>query len=465
MLILFQNFAVVENTRGRFQNRVDKRLCEAKTDQSERSSRFERELICQSRSQPLVDPSLKTSLNLGGKMNIFWGELIGTMLLILLGNGVVANVLLNKSKGHNSGWIVISAGWGFAVGVAVYATGWASGGHINPAVTLGFCLAGKTAWSLFPIYVCSQMLGAIIRGSVSWLSYFPHWRATYDSTNKLLCFATHPAIRNLKWNFVNEVIGTAVLLIGVLGIFDIHNHISGGMGPYAVRDLGVQHRIISRWTHRVCHQSCPRFGPAHRPFLSSFFDAREFRMGLFLGAGVWTTARQLSWDSGLPISHCATQGDLMPLRVITQKGDVLPIHSPKDFETIFNVGYLPTLGFKEQKTQEKIEKRCAKAFRKGWITPRQKWLGHYYSQEIHGQLPLDLTIQWIDEQIGYGVWTNAEIPAQTYIGEYTGVLRRRLFFGRWKNLYCFDYNIGEGRNSGYVIDAQEFWQPCAFHQP
>ena len=152
----------------------------------------------------------------------------------------------------------------------------------------------------------------------------------------------------------------------------------------------------------------------------------------------------------------------MPLKVITRDGKVQDIHSPKDFEAIFNVGYLPTLGFKDQKTQEKIEKRCAKAFRKGWITPRQKWLGHYYSQEIHGQIPLDLTIQWIDEQIGYGIWTNADITAQAYVGEYTGVLRRRLFFGRWKNRYCFDYNIGEGRNSSYVIDAQDFGNHARF---
>jgi len=167
-------------------------------------------------------------------MNIFWGELIGTMLLVLLGNGVVANVLLTKSKGHNSGWIVISAGWGFAVGIALYATAWASGGHINPAVTLGFCIAGKTAWNLFPLYATSQMIGAILGAILVWLCYFPHWRATYDSTHKLLCFATHPAIRNYKWNFVTEVIGTAVLLVGVLGIFDAHNLVSGGMGPYAV---------------------------------------------------------------------------------------------------------------------------------------------------------------------------------------------------------------------------------------
>lgn len=167
-------------------------------------------------------------------MNIFWGELIGTMLLILLGNGVVANVLLNKSKGNSSGWIVITAGWGFAVGVAVYVSGWVSGGHLNPAVTLGFCLTGKTAWSLFPLYFSSQMLGAMLGALLVWLAYFPHWKATSDHSYKLLCFCTQPAIRNLKWNFINEVIGTAVLLIGVLGIFNSHNEISNGFGPYAV---------------------------------------------------------------------------------------------------------------------------------------------------------------------------------------------------------------------------------------
>jgi glycerol uptake facilitator protein len=167
-------------------------------------------------------------------MHIFLGELIGTLLLVLLGNGVVANVLLNKTKGYHSGWIVITAGWGFAVGIAVYVVGWASGGHINPAVTLGFCLVGKTPWSLLPLYVLSQMLGAMLGALLVYLSYFPHWKATYDPTSKLLCFATHPAIRNTKWNFVTEVIGTAVLLMGVLGIIDSHNQIAGGMGPYAM---------------------------------------------------------------------------------------------------------------------------------------------------------------------------------------------------------------------------------------
>jgi glycerol uptake facilitator protein len=167
-------------------------------------------------------------------MHIFWAELIGTFLLVLLGNGVVANVLLTKTKGHNSGWISISAGWGFGVAMAVYATGWVSGGHFNPAVTLGFCLAKKTAWQLVPLYLSGQMAGAILGAIFVWLSYFPHWQKTPDPQMKLLCFATQPAIRSLGWNFVCELIGTMVLLIGILGIFDMHNGISSGLGPYAV---------------------------------------------------------------------------------------------------------------------------------------------------------------------------------------------------------------------------------------
>jgi glycerol uptake facilitator protein len=167
-------------------------------------------------------------------MNIFWGELVGMMLLVLLGNGVVANVVLNKTKGHNGGWIVISAGWGFAVAIAVYVSGWASGGHFNPAVTLGLCMAKKAPWSLMPLYLAGQFVGALIGAVLVWLSYFPHWQRTPDNYSKLVCFCTQPILRNYKWNFVCEMIGTMVLMMGILGIFNAHNGISGGMGPYAV---------------------------------------------------------------------------------------------------------------------------------------------------------------------------------------------------------------------------------------
>jgi uncharacterized protein len=146
----------------------------------------------------------------------------------------------------------------------------------------------------------------------------------------------------------------------------------------------------------------------------------------------------------------------MPLKVITSEGNMISIHSSKDFEAIFKIGYLSSIRFKDSKTQGKVEKRCAKALQKEWMTSRQKWFGHYYAQGILGNIHLDLTIAWIDEKIGYGVWTNIDIPAQAYIGEYTGILRKRVYFGRWKNRYCFDYPIGEERNSSYVIDAQDF---------
>ncbi len=152
----------------------------------------------------------------------------------------------------------------------------------------------------------------------------------------------------------------------------------------------------------------------------------------------------------------------MPLKAITPEGIVHFIHSGEEFEKVFRIPFLPQLKFIDLTTQLNIEKRCVKAIRKKWITPRQKWLGHYYAQNIRGKLPLDLTIAWINDQIGYGVWTDRPIPVNAYIGEYTGVLRKRFFFRRWKNHYCFDYNIGEERSSSYVIDAQDYGNHTRF---
>lgn len=167
-------------------------------------------------------------------MTIFLGELIGTFLLVLLGMGVNSNVLLLRSKGKNSGWIVISMGWGFAVAIAVYATGWASGGHLNPAVTFGLTVIGRSSWEVLPIYWISQMIGAILGAICAWIAYYPHFHATPDAETKLLCFATKPAIRKFAWNFFTECVATAVLLIGILGIYDAHNGLASGFGPYAV---------------------------------------------------------------------------------------------------------------------------------------------------------------------------------------------------------------------------------------
>ena len=156
-------------------------------------------------------------------MTPFTAELIGTALLILLGDGVVANVLLSKSKGHNSGWIVIATGWGLAVTMGVYVTNTFSGAHLNPAVTLGMATIGKLPWASVPAYMAAQMIGAFIGAVLVWLTYLPHWRATDNAGAKLGVFCTGPAIRSPGANLLSEIIGTFVLVFGVLAILTPKN--------------------------------------------------------------------------------------------------------------------------------------------------------------------------------------------------------------------------------------------------
>ena len=151
-------------------------------------------------------------------MTPFIAELLGTALLILLGNGVVANVVLDKTKGHGSGWIVITTGWGLGVFVAVYAVATYSAAHINPAVTIGLAAAGKFAWSLVPLYLAAQFLGGALGALLVWLHYKPHFAETENADSKLAVFATGPAIRTPAGNFIAELIGTFVLVFGVLSI-------------------------------------------------------------------------------------------------------------------------------------------------------------------------------------------------------------------------------------------------------
>jgi glycerol uptake facilitator len=139
-------------------------------------------------------------------------------MLVLLGDGVVANVLLNKTKGQNSGWIVITVGWGIAVATAVYAVGRISGAHLNPAVTIGLATIGSFAWADVPGYIAAQMIGGFLGAVLVWLMYLPHWSVTTDRGLKLAVFATGPAIRRPAANIVGEIIGTAVLLFGILAI-------------------------------------------------------------------------------------------------------------------------------------------------------------------------------------------------------------------------------------------------------
>jgi glycerol uptake facilitator protein len=151
-------------------------------------------------------------------MTPFFGEFIGTGLVVLLGQGVVSNVVLGKTKGNNSGWIVISVGWGMAVFVGVYCSAAASKAHLNPAVTIAFATLGKIPWKLVPLYITAQMLGAMAGSAVAWLCFRPHFGATAEADAKLATFCTSPAIRSYGDNLLAETISTFILILGVLFI-------------------------------------------------------------------------------------------------------------------------------------------------------------------------------------------------------------------------------------------------------
>ncbi|GGK27837.1 glycerol uptake facilitator protein [Yeosuana aromativorans] len=153
-------------------------------------------------------------------MTPFISEIIGTAILILLGGGVVANVVLNKTYGNNSGWIVITTGWALAVYVAVVIAGPYSGAHINPAVTIGLAVAGKFPWVDVPLYILAQMIGAMIGAFTVWILYKNHFDATEDSDSKKAVFCTAPAIRNTFYNVLSESIGTFVLIFTILYFTD-----------------------------------------------------------------------------------------------------------------------------------------------------------------------------------------------------------------------------------------------------
>ncbi|MBL9154187.1 MAG: aquaporin family protein [Verrucomicrobiales bacterium] len=172
-------------------------------------------------------------------MSPILAEFLGTALLILLGNGVVANVVLTGTKGHGAGWIVITAGWAMAVTVAVYAVGTISGGHLNPAVTVALLAIGKIGGATAGAYILAQMLGAVTGSILVYLAYLPHWRATADPAAKLAVHCTGPAIRHTPGNLLTETIGTFVLVLGALALprpenLDAATGFSTGFGPLLV---------------------------------------------------------------------------------------------------------------------------------------------------------------------------------------------------------------------------------------
>ncbi|MCL5128628.1 MIP/aquaporin family protein [Algibacter sp. L4_22] len=151
-------------------------------------------------------------------MSILVAEILGTMLMILLGNGVVANVVLKDTKAGGAGWIEITTAWALAVFVGVIVAGPYSGAHLNPAVTIGLAVAGKVSWALVPEYLAGEMIGAMIGAFLVWLFYKDHFKITDDDEGKLACFSTGPAIKNTFSNLMSEIIGTFVLIFVIFYI-------------------------------------------------------------------------------------------------------------------------------------------------------------------------------------------------------------------------------------------------------
>jgi len=200
-------------------------------------------------------------------MNVFTAEIIGTFLLIVLGDGVVANVVLTKTKGNNGGWIVITFGWAIAVFTGVFVAGKVSGAHLNPAVSVALAYLGQIKLDALPLYLGGQMIGAMLGAFVVWVCYKQHFDVTNEAANKLAVFCTGPAIRSAGFNFVTELVGTFILVFGVLFMVKPANSLGaldalpvallvlgiglslGGPTGYAInpaRDLGprIMHAIL-----------------------------------------------------------------------------------------------------------------------------------------------------------------------------------------------------------------------------
>ncbi len=212
-------------------------------------------------------------------MNAFVAEIVGTALLITLGNGVVANVVLNKTKGNSGGLIAITIGWSMAVFVGVFTTASVSGAHLNPAVTIGLAVIGKFEWALVPGYLLAQLIGSMIGALLVWIIYRQHFNETNDAATQLAVFSTAPSIRSAQQNFITELLATFIFLLVVLFITKSTNSLGaidalpvalvvlgiglslGGPTGYAinpVRDLGpriihtilpIKHKGSSDWSY------------------------------------------------------------------------------------------------------------------------------------------------------------------------------------------------------------------------
>jgi len=232
-------------------------------------------------------------------MSPFLAEFIGTMFIILLGNGVVANVLLAKSKGQNGGWIVITFGWAIAVFVGVYSSATVSGAHLNPAISIALAAIGKFEWALVPSYILAQLLGAMTGSLLMWLAYKKHFDEVNDADAMMAIFCTAPAIRNTVANLATEIIGTFVLMLGVLFIAAPQNSLGaldalpvallvlgiglslGGPTGYAInpaRDLGP----------RIIHFILPIKNKRNSDWSYSWVPVVGPIIGALIAVGVWS---------------------------------------------------------------------------------------------------------------------------------------------------------------------------------
>ncbi len=230
-------------------------------------------------------------------MSPYVAEFFGTMILILLGNGVVAGVLLKKSKAENAGWLTIVLGWGLAVTLAIYAVGRISGAHINPAITVGLWAAGDFSGDLVFGYIVAQMAGAFVGAILVWLHYFPHWKETDDPGLKLATFSCAPAIRTSIPNLISEIIGTAVLVTGAL--FIGANKFADGLNPIVVGALvasiglslggptGFAINPARDLGPRIAHAVLPIPGKGGSDWGYGWIPVVGPLLGAFLGAGVY----------------------------------------------------------------------------------------------------------------------------------------------------------------------------------
>ncbi len=237
-------------------------------------------------------------------MHIIGWETIGTALLILLGDGVVAAVLLNKSKAQNSGWIVITWGWGMAVMIAVFSINQFTGAHLNPAVTVGLWTAGVIDGGDVPKYLIGEFLGAFIGAGLVLASYWDHFRETEDPGLKLAVFSTGPAIRNYPMNLVTEIIGTFVLVYGVLSMLVANKAgvfmIAGGQ-PLDRRPARSRDRSVAWRSHGLRDQPGPRSRSAHRARDPARPGQGPVGLGLLLGPGDRAAHRRRSGRGCIPL--------------------------------------------------------------------------------------------------------------------------------------------------------------------